>query len=220
MNPSRSTHQATATDGDDPLDPREAAVLLETTQRKARRQLTNETPLLSLVSALVLLVVYGSIWLSVRGQHPYRGPSLGVVGWVYIVVAVSSLVAVSMYVRATAGVSGRSRREERITAIPLLASVIGVYVFDGALRYDGFSYAIVYGVFDAAAPWLVIGAVMAGLAAAKEDWWKLCAALAVIVIGAGTAFAGPINAWGILALFGCLLFLGQAALRFQWSHRP
>jgi hypothetical protein len=68
---------------------------------------------------------------------------------------------------------------ERITAVPLIASVIGVYVFDGALKYNGFSPAIVYGVFDAAAPWLVVGAVLAALDASNEDWWKLGAAVAV-----------------------------------------
>jgi hypothetical protein len=210
---------ASSKDGDDSLDPREAGTLLTRTERQARRGFTHETPLLSLAQALVILAIYGSIWLSVRGQHPYRGPSLGVIGYVDITVAVLILVCVAMYVRATAGVSGRSRHDERISAIPLVVSIIAVYVFDGALRYDGFSDAVVYGVFDAAAPWIVVGAVLAGLAAANEDWWKLGAALAVIVIGTGSSFAGPIDVWAVLAPAGCLLFVGQAWLRFTSSRR-
>jgi hypothetical protein len=93
-----------------------------------------------------------------------------------------------------------------------------VYVFDGALKYDGFSNAIVYGVFDAAAPWLVVGAVMAGIAAVQEDWWKLAGSVAAIVIGVGAAFAGPNNAWGVLAVGGCVVFVGQAVLRWRLSR--
>lgn len=218
MDSSRNTPDASRT-GDDELDPRKAASLLQRTQREARRQFSTDRPLLSFVNALVILVIYGAIWLSTRGQHPYRGPSLGTVGLVYLLVAVTILVSVGVYVRATTGVKGRSRHEDRIGAIPVVAAVIGVYVFDGALKYDGFGNAIVYGVFDAAAPWLVVGALLAGVAAAKEDWWKLAAAIAVIVTGAGSAFAGPINVWGVLAVCGCLLLLGQAALRLLWSRR-
>jgi uncharacterized membrane protein len=183
-----------------------------------QHEFTHQTPLLSLANALTMLLIYGAIWSSSRGQHPYRGPSLGVVGLVYVMVAVIIVVSVSLYVRATAGVSGRSRREGWVTAVPVLAAILGVYVFDGALHYDGFSAALVYGVFDAAAPWVVVGAVLASLGAAKEDWWKVAAAVAVIAIGAGSAFAGPADVWGVLAVSGCLLFLTQAVLRFIWSR--
>ncbi len=218
MNNSPNTSDASWT-GDGELDPREAAGLLARTEREARRQFSMDRPLLSLANALGILVIYGAIWLSTRGQHPYRGPSLGTIALVYLLVAVSIPVSVGVYVRATTGVKGRSRHEDRVGAIPLVAALIGVYVFDGALKYDGFTNAIVYGVFDAAAPWLVLGALLAGVAAAKEDWWKLAAAIAVIVTGAGSAFAGPINVWGVLAVCGCLLFLAQAALRLSWSRR-
>jgi len=218
MNAPRNANGATPTNGDDWLDPRAAAGLLERTQREARRKLTSDKPVLSVFSALVVLAIYGSIWSSSRGHHPYTGPSLNVVGVVYILVAVAALASVSVYVRATAGVSGRSRREARTMAIPFVFAIVGVYVFDGALKYDGFSPAVVYGVFDAAAPWLVVGAVLAGHAAAKEDWWKLAGGIAMIVVATGSAFAGPANVWGVLAVSGCLLLLAQAVLRFRWER--
>ena len=55
----------------------------------------------------VILVAYGSLWLTTRGQHPYTGPSLGVVALVYVAVAVAFAVAVKVYQRATAGVADR-----------------------------------------------------------------------------------------------------------------
>lgn len=90
------------------LDARTAAALLETTGREARR-LDAHPPAMSIVQAGVLLVTYGTIWFSVRDQHPYRGPSLSAVGIVYLLVAVISLIAVAVYYRARQGVGGRSR---------------------------------------------------------------------------------------------------------------
>jgi hypothetical protein len=117
-----------------------------------------------------------------------------------LVVAVVA-TTVTMH-RATTGVSGRSRREQRITTAPIAVAWVAVYVFMGALHYDGFSNAIVYGVFDAAAPWVVVGAAVAGGAAAREDWVLFGTAVAIISVGTASVFAEPIGAWGVLALAG------------------
>ncbi len=217
--PALSAGHPTTSDDGSGFDARQAAALLERTHQQAQQRLTSDKPLLSVFSALLVLAIYGSIWSSARGQHPYRGPSLDVVGVVYVLVAVAALVSVSVYVRATAGVSGRSRREARTMAVPVVAAIVGVYVVDGALRYDGFSNSVVYGVFDAAAPWLVVGAVLAGHAAAREDRWKLAGAVAMIVVAAGSAFAGPANVWGVLGVCGFLLLLAQGVLRLQLARR-
>jgi hypothetical protein len=213
MEPTRHPPEPTPTDDEDVLDPQTAAVLLDQTSQAARRQFDARPPVMSVLSAAIVLVVYGAIWFSARGQHPYRGPSLSVVGIVYIVVAIGAAAAVGTYFRATSGVKGRSRREDRILAIPMVAALAGFYTFLGALGYDGFSHAVVYGVVDAAGPWLVVGAVLGGLGAAREDPWKLAAGVALIIAGAGAAFAGPIDVWAILALAGCVLLLAQGAVR-------
>ena len=88
--------------------------------------MSSDKPLLSVFSALVVLATYGAIWSSSRGHHPYRGPSLDVVGLVYILVAVSALVTVAVYLRATAGVTGRSRQDARAMAIPVVVAMFGV----------------------------------------------------------------------------------------------
>ena len=66
----------------------------------------------------------------------------------------------------------------------------------GALLYDGFSHAIVYGIVPAAGPLIVVGAAAAGDAAAREDWQVLGFAIALVAVGAGSAFAGPSGVWG------------------------
>jgi len=219
MDPIGPLPEPTPTDPEQAFDPRQAAELLDQTSRRARRRLDARPPVMSAVSALVVLVVYGALWSSVRGQHPYRGPSLGVIEIVYIVVAAGALITIGAYFRATAGVSGPSRREDRLLAIPMVVAIVGFYTFLGALEHDGFSRAAVYGVVDAAGPWLVAGGVLAGLAAAQEDWWKLAGGLSMVVVGAGAAFAGPIGVWGILAVAGCALLLVQGVVRLNGIRR-
>jgi hypothetical protein len=219
MNSSQHIPATPPSDGDDVLDPRAAADLLAQTERSARRQFSHDWPLVTVFQALVVLVVYGAIWFSVRGQHPYRGPSLSVIGFVYIITAVGALTGVAAYRRVVHGVRGPSRREDKISAIPFAVSLVSFYVFLGALHYDGFSNAVVYGVVDAAGPWLVAGAVLAGLAAAREDWWKLVGSLAMVICGTAAAFAGPIDVWGVLAVLGCGILLVKAGLQVSWIRR-
>ena len=194
---------------DDHLEPSEAADLLVSTRRKASRSFEQTTPLAYLFGALVLGGAYGALWLSVRHQDPYVGPSLAVIGWVYLIVMVSVIVSATTYRRATHGVHGPSRREDAIRGLAIGVPWIAVYVFDGALKANGFSAAIVYGVFDAAAPWLVVGAAFAAFSAGREQWGRMAQGIAVLVIGTTAAFFGPAGVWGVLAVAG---FVGMVVL--------
>ena len=57
------------------MEPREAARLLTQTQAAARRALDFRAPWVSLVAAVVALAGFGIVWLNVRNQHPFTGPS-------------------------------------------------------------------------------------------------------------------------------------------------
>src|SRR5579885_2483928 len=107
------THQAIPDDEAGELDPREAAALLDQTTRRARRQLDLHPPLLMLTAAAVVLIAYGAIWLSVRHQHPYDGPSLGALAVLYGTIATWGIVVTLVRRRATSGVSGLSARRRR-----------------------------------------------------------------------------------------------------------
>jgi hypothetical protein len=196
---------ATADDGDR-LDPREAARLLAQTTRNARRQFDLSPPWITAFGGAVILLAYGALWLSTRGQHPYKGPILGVVGLVYAAVAVSIAVSVRVYRRATAGVSGPSVRQQRVEGIAILVSfILGSPVLQGAMKHYGASDAIVYGVIPAAAPLIIVGTTVVGIAGSKGDWPQFGAALTVVTAGVVAAFVGPSGAW--LAA-GIGMFLG------------
>jgi hypothetical protein len=220
MDPRRHTPEATPTDTEAALDPRGAAALLDQVDRDTRQRLSGKPPLLAVLQAAVVLVVYGALWFSVRGQHPYRGPSVNVVGVVYIIVAVGALIGGSVYYRGVRGVSGGSRRQDALVTVAFVAGLGGFYTFLGGLRHDGFDNAVVWGVVDAAGPWLILGALLAGVAAAREDRWMLAGGIALVVGGTAASFAGPNDVWGVLAIEGCVLLLAQGALRLAWAHRP
>jgi hypothetical protein len=219
MNGSRETNDAETADEGGGLDPREAATLIEETDRQARRQFAPQTPLLALIGAAFFLVAYGTIWLSVRGHHPYRGPTGPALVVFYGLVIVVSVAGGVVFRRATTGVSGRDLRQQRAQGAAVAAAYIAVFVFQGALHYLGVSNAIVYGVYPAAAPLIVVGAAGATIAASRENWPLLGVAIAVIAIGAGSGYAGPIGVWAFVGVGCCVAFLGYAAAQVAWLRR-
>ncbi|TMD39864.1 MAG: hypothetical protein E6I89_04405 [Chloroflexi bacterium] len=104
------------------FDPRAAARLLEQTTRRAKRQFEFPSPLLSLIQAAALLAAYGAIWLSVRGQNPYSGPSGTALLELYAFVGVAAVAVGLDGRRARAGVSGRSSQQGWMRAIPFGAA--------------------------------------------------------------------------------------------------
>ena len=198
-----------ATSDGDGLDPREAERLLAQTTREAERQF-NLSPLwIGVLTGAVLVVAYGALWLSTRGQHPYKGPSLGVVGLVYAAVAVAIAASVKVYRRATTGVGGPSIRQQQLEGVAILLSfVLGSPVLQGAMKHYRASDAIVYGVIPAAAPLIIVGSTVLGIAASKADSRQFVGALAVVIAGVVAAFVGPSAAW--LAA-GIGLFIGMLA---------
>lgn len=195
MQGTHDTDQTEPADDGGELDLRDAARLLDQTQRDARRQFDLSPPWITTFGGAVILVGYGALWLSTRGQHPYKGPSLGVVALVYVVVVVSIAVSVEVYRRAIAGVSGPSVRQQKLEGSAILVSFLGSPVIQGALKHYGASDAIVYGVIPAAAPLIIVGTTVLGIAASKADWPQFMTALAVVSGGVVAAFVGPSGAW-------------------------
>jgi len=218
MGEDADVNETGAVDEGSELDPRTAATLLEQTKRRAQHQFEFPSPLLTLIQAGAVLAAYGAIWLSVRGQNPYSGPSYAALAALYAFVAVAAIAATLEGRRASAGVIRRSSRQQWSRAIPLVAAFLAVYVLMGALRYDGFSHAIVYGILPAAGPLIVVGAAMAGYAAAREEWQVLGVAVAAIAVGAGSAFAGPVGVWGVAGAGICAVLVCRAIVQV-WLRR-
>jgi 4-amino-4-deoxy-L-arabinose transferase-like glycosyltransferase len=201
------------------LDPIAAAALLEETRRRAERRFDPRPPVLMTLLAALVLVAYGALWLSTRGQHPYRGPSGGAIAFTYVVVALSAAAAVKVYRRAFSGVSGASIRQQRIEGVALGVSVLGSPMIQGAMHHYHASDAIVYGVIPAAAPLIIIGTTLLGIAGSKADWLQFWAALTVVTAGMVALFVGPSNSWLAAGIGIFLAIVGFAVARAKVRAR-
>jgi hypothetical protein len=217
MNGTRDTNETATPDGGEEFGPHEAAALLEQTEREARRKLDPFPPLLSLINAVAVAVAYGAVWLSVRDQHPYQGPNGAALAVLYIVVIAVSVVSGRITTRAYAGVRGRSRPRPAESVV-LATAWIAVFVFQGALYHAGLSHAIVYGIWPATGPLIVVGLTGAALAAARSNWPVFGAAMTMAVIATGAAYAGPAGAWLVAGAGLSAALLVHGAIR-SWQRR-
>jgi hypothetical protein len=211
--------QDTATaDSGGSFDPQQAAALLDETVQQTRRQLEPYPPWMQVIRAVMVLAACGAVWLSVRGQHPYRGPTAAVaipVVLAFVVVNFGATVAVAK--RATAGVAGRSRLSKAEVTV-MAAAWIGVFVVMGALAGAGVSRTVVYGLYAATVPLMVVGLAWAVMMAVRASWRRCGIGLAVAAVGALGLLAGPAGAWAVDGVGLCVVLLGNAAA-IAWQQR-
>jgi hypothetical protein len=193
------------------LDPTEAARILEQANRQARRQFDPQSALAAVVGAGVFLFGYGAVWWSMRDQHVYTGPAGWSIAVLYGLIAGSAIVGGVVSSRANAGVSGRARRQRLAQAAAVVAAGVGAWVVQGALRYRGVSFEVVYGVYGPTVPLIALAAAAAGITAMRESWLQLALCIAIIAIASGSTFFGPVGAWGLTGLGCCLVLLAYAA---------
>jgi hypothetical protein len=211
------TPDTTAAGNGGTFDPQQAAALLDQTTQQARRQIEPAQPWLLAIRAVAVLAVCGAAWLSVRGQHPYKGPTTAVLPVLFAFVVLNFGATVAVAKRATAGVSGRSRlRRAEITV--LAVAWAGVFVVMGALAGAGVSHAYVYGQYLTTVPLMVAGLAWAGIMAARANWRGCGTGLGVAAVGAVAAFAGPAGAWAVAGVGLFLVLLGTAAA-ITWQQR-
>ena len=218
MNGTREIDEAETAEDEGGLDPRDAAALLEQTRVQAQRRLDMRSPRLSLLGAAVVLFAFGAVWLSVRGQHPYTGPTAAGLLAMYGILAGWIVVVAKFHRRATAGLSGRSIRQQRAYGAAGVTALVAVSVFQGVLKHDGVSHAIVYGIYPPTAQLIVLGTLGAAIAAGREDWPGFGVGIVLCLVAAGSAFAGPVGVWFIDGVGCCVAVLGYSAAQ-AWMRR-
>ena len=212
MNHPPSTNETAAADNGGDFNPQEAAALLDQTTQQARRKLEPSPPWLLVTRAVLVLAALGAIWLSVRGQHPYRGPTAAdipvLVG--FIVVNFAATVAVRRH--ATAGVSGRSQFSQGEIMVLVVAFVAAVVAMT-ALGTANVSFA-----WSPTTVLVIPGLAWAAIAAARANWLSFGTGLAIAALGVAGAFAGPAGSWAVAAVGLCAVLLGMAAA-IAWQQR-
>ena len=206
------TSDTTAAGNGGTFGPEQAAALLDQTTQQARRKFQPSPPWLLVTRAVMVLAALGAIWLSVRGQHPYRGPTTADIPVLLAFIVVNFAATVAVRRHATAGVSGRSRFSPGEITVLVLAIVAAVVAMAGlgAAGVDFATYPTSVMVIPGLA-WMV-------LMAARANWRELGTGLAIVVIGIVGAFAGPAGAWAVAAVGLCVVLLGSAA-GIAWQQR-
>ena len=187
------------------FDPQQAAALLDKTTQETRRKIEPTPPWLLATRAAMVLAACSAVWLSVRGQHPYRGPTAADIPVLVAFIVINFTATVAVAKRATAGVSGRSRLRPAEIGVAALAWAAAVVVV-AALAAAGVSFSL-YPTTLLIIPGLAWAATMA----ARADWRRCATGLAVAVVGVAGVFAGPAGAWAVAGLGLCIVLLGNAA---------
>jgi hypothetical protein len=206
-----ATPDTSTADNGGTFDPRQAAALLDQTTQQARRKLEPFPPWLLVVRGVGALVVYGGIWLSVRGQHPYAYPTASAVPGAIAFGIANTVATVAVARRATVGVVGKSRPRpaEVVSWVVTWVAVFGVM---GVLIGAGVSDSIAYGLYPACVPLIAAGLVWATIMAAQSRWRRCGAALAIAVVGGVGWLTGPAGAWLVAGVGICAVLVGTAAI--------
>ena len=196
------------------FDPREAAALLDQTGRQARRQFEPAQPWLLAIRAVLVLAALGTVWLSVRGQHPYKGPGSSALLVVAAFVVINFGATAAVRARATAGVSGKSRFTPAEIIVMAAAWIIPFVVMAalGVTRDDQSGYLLTV-------PLIPVGLTWAALMAVRAGWRNVGTGLAIAVTGAVGASVGQADAWAVTGIGLCLTLLANAAVITWRLHR-
>jgi hypothetical protein len=194
------------------FDPRQAAALLDQTTQQARRKLEPSPPWLLVTRAVLVLAALGAIWLSVRGQHPYRGPTAADIPVLVGFIVLNFTATVAVRRRATAGVTGRTPFSQGEIMV-LVAAVVAAVVVMAGLGAAGVTFA-----WYPTSVMVIPGLAWMVLSALRANWVSFGTGLAVVAVGVVGAFAGPAGSWAVAAVGLCAVLLGTAAA-VAWRQR-
>ncbi|MBV9839321.1 MAG: hypothetical protein JO156_14495 [Solirubrobacterales bacterium] len=200
------------------MQPRDAARLLAQTQADARRSLDFRAPWVSLVAAVVALAGFGVVWLNVRNQHPFTGPSPASLAVFYVLLALRIATVIYSYARARSGISGRSvkvQREEAVvmSGVLLVCYLVLIGIASSAHHSAGFFWSLFLN-----GTLIALAAVWAGRCALHKRWQEVALVVPVALIAALGVIAGPRGMWLLNGAGLCVLLLANAAIG-RWQRR-
>jgi|SRR5579872_416130 len=187
-----------------PLGLADAAVIEAEARTRAGRELELNRSWLLLLLGLNLLVGYGVRWLSVRNQHPYRGPSGAAWLAVFAACIAAGAARAAVVSRAVEGVAGRS---------PARIGLAALWVEADAVHRAGGSKPLVT-VLAFAAPMVGFGLFLAR-AAESLNWRRLALGVLLLSAGAAGTLTGPATALAVYALAGGCGYIAASAVELR-----
>jgi hypothetical protein len=202
----------TAAGNGDAFTPQQAAALLDEATWAARRKLVPNPPWVLVTRGVLVLAACGAVWLSVRSQNPYTGPTNADIPILIAFIVLNFALAVGFRRRAGAGVRGPSRLRPAEIAIAALAWIAAVAVLV-ALAATGLSYRLYPTTLL-----IIPGLTWAILMMLRKNWRGVYSGASVAVVGAVGLLATPAGAWLVAGVGLCAALSGGAALN-AWYQR-
>lgn len=200
---------------DQGMSVQEAAAIAADARVKARRELVVSAPLVYLAWGLVWLIGYGSMWLSVRGQHPYRGPSGVAIAAVFVLAGFAIATVLVIASKSAAGIDGQSVRHRRIIASTWAIGYLIVLVVAAGISNSASAHTHAFAGF--AGPVLLAGLIYFLVAALGRDWPAFALGAWLTVVGVTCAWLAPaaILATCALAVGGTFLLMAVIETWFR-----
>jgi hypothetical protein len=189
--------------GEAAMDAQGAAVIMQQARARAGTELRVRRPVLFVTWGLAVLIGYGAMWLSVRGQRPYHGPAWPTLLLSLLLLVTAAGITAQIVDRAASGVGGRSEVQRGIFALAVVAGYAALLIEKTAMANAGASLPV-QAMLGAAAPMLAAGLVFVASCAvtARPDWARLSLGLWLLAVAAGAVWGGPVTTLAVCALAG------------------
>jgi hypothetical protein len=185
------------------MDAQGAAAIMQQARQRATSELRVRRPVLFVTWGLALLIGYGAMWLSVRGQHPFHGPAWPTLLLALLLLVLAAGITAQVVDRAASGVGGRSELQRGIFVLALVAGYAALAIEKAALASAGASRPL-QAVLGATTPLLVVGLVFVASSAITTglNWPRLILGVWLLAVAAGASWAGPVTVIAVCALAG------------------
>jgi hypothetical protein len=195
---------------DQDMSVQEAAAAMQDARARAGKELVISAPVVYAAWGLVWLLGYGAMWLSVRGQHPYRGPSGVSVAAVFVLAGFAVAAVLVIASKAVAGIDGRSARDRRIILATWGIGYLIVVVLQAAISSSVSARTLAFVGF--AGPVLLAGLIYILAFALGRIRRALTLGAWLVIVGASCAWLAPATILATCALAGGAGFLLMALI--------
>ena len=200
---------------DQDMSVQEAAAVMQDARTRARNELVVSTPLVYLAWGLVWLIGYGAMWLSVRGQHPYTGPSGVSIAAVFVLAGFAVTAVLAVASKAAAGIGGQSVRHRRTVAVTWAIGYLILLIVAPAISNSVSTQTLAFISF--AGPLVLAGLTYLLAAALGRQRSAFVLGAWLVIVGAGCGWLAPAAILATCALAGGGAFLLAAVIEIRLS---
>ena len=195
---------------DQDMSVQEAAAVVQDARARARKELVISTPLVYVAWGLVWLLGYGAMWLSVRGQHPYAGPSGLSMAAVFVLAGFAVAAVLVIANKAAAGIDGQSVRNRRIVGSTWAIGYLALLIVAPAVSSSVSTRTLAFISF--AGPVMLVGLTYILAAALGRYRSALALGAWIVIVGTSCAWLAPATILATCAVAGGGAFLLMAAI--------